>query len=570
MVETIPQLVLANADRLGDDAALLQRAGREWRTTTWREYGSLVRSAARALIACGIEKGDRVAILSYNTPEWVILDVAAMAVGAVPVGIYFGSSAVQVADLLERTEARVVLAQTAAHLDKIEPVRHRHLDCVIGVEAAPDGVLSWEGFINSGHPSFDREVDARLARLEPDDPATMIFTAAGHGRAMGVVLTHDNLAAAAESSIEVSGASRSESALSYLPLSHIAEQIFTILAPARAGYRVAFAQSVGRIRVDLPEIRPSIFFGVPLVWNGFAEAIRKEIGALQGPRRRVARWSMAVTRRYVARLDAGRKPGATATIAHRIGEWLFARRVLAAVGLDRCTIAYSGAAAASTETLSLFADLGLSIRQVWGLSEATGPAAVTRRGAERHGTVGAPMPGVEIALAGDDEILVRGRTVFHGYLDDPDATEAALEDGWLHTGDVGERGPDGLLSIVGRKKDIVITAGGKNVCPRAFEVLLEAEEAILDAVVVGDGRDQLGVLVFVDGVPEMGVAERLELARGAVDRVNERFARTEQIRKVGLLPRRLSTAEGDRDSDGRLRRPVVLERFAGCVEDLYS
>ncbi|MEN8113918.1 MAG: AMP-dependent synthetase/ligase [Actinomycetota bacterium] len=568
-MDTIPHLVLANAQRLRDEPALLRRAGREWHTTTWGEYGSLVQRAAKALIAAGIQKGDRVAILSYNTPEWVVFDVAAMAVGAVPVGIYFGSSPDQIADLIERSAARIVLAQTAAHIDKIDMQRHARLGLVVGVDAAPEGTRSWEEFLAGGDVDLDRELDERLGTLGPADPAAIIFTAAGHGNAVGVVLTHDNLYFAGESSIELSGAAQPDSVLSYLPLSHIAEQIFTIIAPAHVGYRVAFAQSIGRIRVDLPEIRPTIFFGVPLVWNGFAAAARKQVAALDGIQRRIAEWSMTVTRRSVARSDAGRRPGMFGGVAARIAQRLFTERARAAMGFDRTTTAYSGAASADSEMLQFFAGLGLSIRQVWGLSEATGPTAVTRRGAERHGTVGLPMPGVEIALADDGEVLVRGRSVFAGYLDDPAATSEALRDGWLHTGDIGMFDEDGLLTITGRKKDIVITSGGKNVCPLAIEALLEQDEAIVEAVVVGDGRDQLGVLIGVDGRAGLGAKERLAHAEQAVASVNERFARAEQIRKVGLLSRRLSVETGERSETGGLRRSVVIERFAGEIEDLY-
>ncbi|MEN8234861.1 MAG: AMP-binding protein [Actinomycetota bacterium] len=570
VVDAIPYLVLANARKLRDEPALLRRAGGEWHATTWGEYGSAVRRTARALIASGIQPGDRVAILSYNTPEWVIFDVAAMAVGAVPVGVYFGSSQAQIADLVERSAARIVLAQTAAHVDKIDVTRHAALDLVVGVDAAPGEAISWEDFLKRGDDELDRELDERLAALQPDDPATIIFTAAGHGNAVGVVLTHDNLYFAAWSSIELSGAAQGDSVLSYLPLSHIAEQIFTILAPAYVGYRVAFAQSIGRIRVDLPEIRPTIFFGVPLVWNGFANAARKQIARLEGVERRVAEWSMAVTRRSIAKRDRKGRPGVFGRVSEWIARRIFVERALAAMGLDRTIIAYSGAASADPEMLGFFAGLGLPVRQVWGLSEATGPSVITRRGAERYGTVGTPMPGVEISLADDGEVLIRGRSVFAGYLDDPIATEKALRDGWLHTGDIGSIGPDGLLSITGRKKDIVITSGGKNVCPRAIEVLLERDPSIIDAVVVGDGRDQLGVLISPDGSAGADTSERRARAEKAVARVNEQFARAEQVRKVGFLSRPLSVEEGERSDGGELRRFVVVDHFAGEIEDLYS
>jgi long-chain acyl-CoA synthetase len=568
-VETIPHLVLANAQRFRDEPALVRRVDGSWQTATWGDYGGSVRQAAQALIASGIEAGDRVAILSYNTPEWVIFDVAAMAVGAVPVGIYFSSSAEEIADVLERSEARIVLAETAAHIEKINAATHPALDLIIGVDDSPGDAISWTSFLERAEGGDVGTVDERLAALRPEDPGTIIFTAAGHGNTVGIVLTHDNLFFTSQSSIEVSGAGLSDSALSYLPLSHIAEQIFTILAPAQVGYSVAFAQSLGRVRVDLPEIQPTIFFGVPLVWTGFERAVRKQIDGLGGYERKIADWSMSATSRNLALRNEGRTPGILRRAETAIARRLFTDRAKTAMGFSRTKIVYSGAASADPEGLAYLAGLDIPIRQVYGLSEATGPSSVTRDGADRYGTVGYPMPGVEISLADDGEILIRGRSVFSGYLDDEEATRHALRDGWLHTGDLGTMGRDDQLTISGRKKEIVITTGGKNVCPRALEGLLLEDLSIVDAVVVGDGYDQLGVLVAVDG--EFGDDRDAALGhiQSVVKSANQRFARAEQIRRIGLLPRPLSVDLGERSESGDIDRRVILDHFSDEIEDLY-
>ncbi|MEA2010406.1 MAG: AMP-binding protein [Actinomycetota bacterium] len=568
-METIPHLVLANAERFRDEPALVRRVDGAWQTATWGDYGASVRQAAQALIASGIEAGDRVAILSYNTPEWVIFDVAAMAVGAVPVGIYFSSSSEEISDMLERSNARIVLAETASHIAKIDAEEHPSLDLIIGVDDAPGDAISWSSFLERAEGVDAGAVDERLAGLGPEDPGTIIFTAAGHGNTVGVVLTHDNLYFTAQSSIEVSGAGLSDSALSYLPLSHIAEQIFTILAPAQVGYSVAFAQSLGRVRVDLPEIQPTIFFGVPLVWTGFERAVRKQIDGLDGYKRKIADWSMAAVRRNLATRNEGRMPGLFRRAETAIARRLFTDRAKTAMGFSRTKAVYSGAASADPEGLAYMAGLDIPIRQVYGLSEATGPSSVTRPSADRYGTVGYPMPGVEISLADDGEILIRGRSVFSGYLDDDGATRHALRDGWLHTGDLGTIGSDDQLTISGRKKDIVITTGGKNVCPRALEVLLLEDPAIVDAVVVGDGYDQLGVLVAVgEGLSDNREAA-LTYVQSVVKSVNQRFARAEQIRRIGLLPRPLSIELGERLESGDIDRTVVVDHFDDEVKDLY-
>ena len=567
-MDTIPHLVLANAKRLGDEPALIRRIAGVWQTMTWAEYGAAVQQAARALIASGIEAGDRVAILSYNTPEWVIFDVAAMAIGAVPVGIYFSSSEDEVAELIERSTAKIVLAQTATQIDVIGEATHESLELVIGIDAAPADAVSWTEFLTRAEDADATAVEGRLAAIQPEDPATLMFTAAGYGSPVGVVLTHDNLIAASRSSVDLFDVTQYDSALSYLPLSHIAEQIFTILAPAQVGYPVAFAQSIGRVRVDLLDVQPSIFFGVPLVWSGFERALRKQIDGLDGMKAQIADWSMHVNQANIAARNIGqsRSPYVNAKVA--LAARLFTDKARLAMGFANVRLAFSGAASIEVTTLEYFSGIGLPIRDVYGLSESTGPASVTREGSTRFGTVGSPMPGVETKLADDTEILIRGRSVFHHYLDDEGATQHALRDGWLHTGDLGSVGEDGLLTVSGRKKDIVITSGGKNVDADAVEPRLKQDPAIVDAVLVGDGYDQLGVLVSV-GEDFPGDREAaLAHVETVVAEVNERFARAEQVRRVGLFPRPLSVDLGEVSESGTVQRTTVTEHFADEIKEL--
>jgi long-chain acyl-CoA synthetase len=566
-VHTIPHLVLANAQRLPDKPALRRRVDGAWIATSWSEYAAAVIRTANAMIASGIEVGDRVAILSYNTPEWVIFDVAAMAVGAVPVGIYFSSSEEEIADVLEQSAARIVLAGTDALADKVNAASHPSLDVVVGVEEAPAGGVSWQSFLERGDDIPDGMVDERLAGLQPGDPATLIFTAAGFGGALGVVLTHDNLVFASGVAVEVFEPTSDDRVLSYLPLSHVAEQMFTIHIAAHAGYSVAFAQSVGRIRVDLPEIQPTILFSVPLVWSGFERAIRAQIAALEGWKSRIAEWSMRVSRADIAARNASRRRSLVGRASVAVARLLFTNNVRRAVGFGDLRLAFSGAVSADPETLEYLSGLDLVVREVYGLSEASGPSIITQEGATRYGSVGFPFPGIEAGLADDGEIVLRGRSVFAGYLNNGEATRHALRDGWLHTGDLGSIGSDGLFTITGRKKDIVITTGGKNICPQPIEQLLRRDPIIVDAVIVGDGYDQLGVLVSVVGGLDQD--EALAQVERRVQEVNQRFARAEQVRKIGLLPRALSIEAGERSASGTAVRNVVVERFEDEIADLY-
>ena len=566
-MHTIPHLVLANAQRLPGKPALQRRVDGAWVAMSWSQYAEAVIRTANAMIGSGIEVGDRVAILSYNTPEWVIFDVAAMAVGAVPVGIYFSSSEEEIADVLEQSAARIVLAGTDALAAKVNATSHTSLDVVVGVEDAPVGGLSWQSFLQRGDNIPAGMLDARLAGLHPDDPATLIFTATGFGGALGVVLTHDNLVFASGVAVEVFEPTSDDRVLSYLPLSHVAEQMFTIHIAAHAGYAVAFAQSIGRIRVDLPEIQPTIFFSVPLVWSGFERVIRAKIDALEGWKSRIAGWSMKVSAADIAARNTSRRRSLVGRASVAIARRLFTDKVRRAVGFGHLRLAFSGAVSADPETLEYFSGLDLVIREVYGLSEASGPSIITQEGATRYGSVGFPFPGIEAGLAEDDEIILRGRSVFAGYLNNPEATRHALRDGWLYTGDLGSIGSDGLFTITGRKKDIVITNGGKNICPQPIEARLRQDPIIIDAVIVGDGFDQLGVLIsVVDGLGDEAALAHVEQR---VQEVNQRFARAEQIRKVGLLPRALSAEEGELSATGIVARNVVVDHFENEIADLY-
>jgi long-chain acyl-CoA synthetase len=568
-VDTIPHRVLANAQELKDDPAHLRRVGDDWVPITWGEYGASVERTARALIASGIQPGDRLAILSYNTPEWVIFSVATMAVGAVPVGIYFASSAGEISEMLERSNARAVLCQTASLVGKVDVASHENLDLVIGVDDAPEGVVGWAEFLERGETGYAATLSDRLDAIDPQQPGTVIFTAAGYGHPMGVVLSHANLVFAAQSSVDLFDVAQSDSALSYLPLSHIAEQIFTILAPALTGYPVAFSQSLGRVRVGLPEIQPSIFFGVPLVWSGFEAGLRKQVDGLQGIERRVATWAMKVNRKNIETRNAGKKLSLYHKASGSLAQNLFSDMVKRVMGFENSRLAFTGAATPDTEMLEYFSGVDIVLRDVYGLSESTGPASITREGATRFGTVGHPMPRVEIALADDGEILIKGGSVFLGYLDDEDATAKALRDGWLHTGDLGSYGSDGMLTITGRKKDIIVTSGGKNVDAGAIEPLIEDDGSVINAVLVGDRYDQLGVLVSVDDSFDNRDAA-LSHVQAVVKVVNKRFARAEQVRRVGLLPRPLSAAKGELTAEGAMVRSVVMDHFADDVAGLYA
>jgi long-chain acyl-CoA synthetase len=586
--DTIPHRVLTNATRLGETPAYHVRGPSGWQASSWSTYGDEVRRAGAALVALGVEERTPVCILGANRPEWVIFDVGAMAAGAVPAGIYATSSPSECEYILNHSEAPVLLVEDGTQWAKIDSVRGnlphlRHVVLMRGAETIEDPmVLSWEEFVRRGEGAGGA-VDARLDALRPESLGTFIYTSGTTGRPKAVMLTHDNLAWTAARAADLVGAIPADRVLSYLPLSHIAEQMFTIHLPAVTGSAVYYAESIEKLLENLLEVRPTAFFGVPRVWEKFQAGVAAKLAEATGPKAKLAQQAMAVGRQVTARRNRGLEPALTVQAQYKVFQKLVYQKVKAALGLDQARLCASGAAPVAEEVLQYFAGFDLPIYEVYGQSEDSGPTTFNAPGHTRFGTVGPPFPGVEVKIAGDGEILVRGRNVFAGYYKDPDATAEALEDGWLHSGDLGEFDADGFLTITGRKKDIIITAGGKNVAPTLIEGGLKNHRLVSEAVVIGDRRKYLTVLLTLDAeaagrfLAERGLSGRpadteavlVEIEK-ALDVVNTELARVEQVKKFTILPRELSMADGELTPTLKVKRTVVHDHFAAEIEAMYK
>ncbi len=584
--ETIASQVLANGDRLGAAPAYHVRGPGGWEATSWADYAAQVKRAGAGLVGLGVEPGQPVCILGANRPEWVIFDVGAMAAGAIPAGIYTTSSASECEYILNHSEAPVVLVENAGQFEKIASVRDQlpHLRHVVMMRGADDVrdplVLSWEEFLARG-AGHEAAFDERLAGLRPGAVATFIYTSGTTGRPKAVMLTHDNLNWTASRAKELTGASPADKLLSYLPLSHIAEQMFTIHIPAVIGASVYYAESIEKLAENLVEVQPTLFFGVPRVWEKFQAGVAAKLGEATGVKAKLAQRAMVIGRQVTARRNRGLEsaPGRgvsprtlTVEAEYKLFDKLVYSKVKSALGLSRARICVSGAAPVAQSVLEFFAGLGLPVYEVYGQSEDNGPTSFNLPGRTRFGTVGPAFPGVDVKIADDGEILVRGRNVFAGYYKDEEATREALADGWLHSGDLGEFDADGFLTITGRKKDVIITAGGKNVAPKLIEGGLKEHPLISDALVIGDRRKYLTVLVTLDPEASAGVdgSEAERQVQAAIDRVNSEFARVEQVKRFTILPRELSIAEGELTPTLKVKRNVVVEHFAEQIEAMYS
>jgi long-chain acyl-CoA synthetase len=587
--ETIPQRVLGNADRLGSAPAYHVRGATGWEATSWQDYAADVRRAGAALIALGVEAGQPVCILGANRPEWVIFDVGAMAAGAIPAGIYTTSSPAECAYILNHCEAPVILVENEAQWQKIASVRPQlpHLRYVVvmrdGGAVNDPMVIPWERFLGWADDAGPGALDARMAALRADTVSTLIYTSGTTGRPKGVMLTQDNLSWTAGQACDLVGATERERVLSYLPLSHIAEQMFTIHIASVVGYPVYYAESIDKLLDNLLEVEPTMFFGVPRVWEKFHAGVVEKLSGNHGIKAKLAEQATAVGRRVITKVSQGQRAAIPDAAQFTVFEKLVYTKVKDGLGLSSARMCVSGAAPIAQEVLEFFAGFGIPIYEVYGQSEDSGPTSFNVPGRTKFGTVGPAFPGVEVKIASDGEIIVRGRNVFAGYFKDPEATAETLSDGWLHTGDLGEFDADGFLSITGRKKDIIITAGGKNVAPKLLEGGIRSHPLVSEAVVIGDRRKFLSALVSLDseaverfmkekelsGPPEQSEEIRNEIQQ-VIDTVNSEMARVEQIKRFSILPRELSIAEGELTPTLKVKRNVVTAHFENEIEAMYT
>lgn len=586
--ESIPHKVLKHGTQRPSSPAYFERVDGSWVPTTWQTYAEQVTSAAKSLMALGVASGDPVNILGFNRPEWVIFDVAAMAIGAVPAGIYTTNSPAECKYIINHSAAPIILLEDEGQWNKIAEVKGElpTLRHAVMMRTAPDiadpMVMSWDEFMAKGEGISDDEFRGRLDAIEPDQLGTLIYTSGTTGPPKAVMLSHDNLAWTTQGGIGAFGMTEAEKGLSYLPLSHIAEQMFTIHIPSTLGSAVAYAESIDALADNIKEVKPTYFAGVPRVWEKFYAGVTHQLAHAEGAKAKIAAWAMDVGRKANAERMRGRAPGGLLAVQEKVADTLVLSKVRSALGFDNTRTYLTAAAPISSEIQQFFSAFFI-LNEVYGQSEDTGPTSMTIPGRTKFGSVGIPYPGTEVKIADDGEILVKGRNVFLGYYKEPEATAETLIDGWLYSGDLGTFDDEGYLHITGRKKDIIITAGGKNVAPKPLEGGLKNHRLVSEAVVIGDRRKFLSALVTLDEEEapawmaergETGPAHESESIheeiQSAIDELNKNFARVEQIRKFAILPRQLSIEGGELTPTLKVKRNKVSEHFADVIETIYA
>ena len=596
--ETLPgRLVNLARQRPGDPALREKRLG-VWQERTWAEYADEVVATAIAMLDLGVQAGDHVAILSENREEWVFADLAAQAIGARSVGVYPTNPAPEVAYVLNHSESVVVVCEDQEQLDKVLEIRDETPAVRAVLVVDPRGtrnyddprLIRWEDFLAGGREQLEdryAEILERIAALDPDEPCMIIYTSGTTGPPKGAMVCPRNITSSSDASVEAFGYSEHELVLSYLPLCHVAEKIFTLYLPMATGACVHFGESIDTVADDLREVSPTVFVGVPRIWEKMHSSILVRVQDTSWLKRKLFEFFSERGQRLAKKRQAGQRWNVFERLLWRIGDLLVYRPLQERLGLRRCWFPVSGAAPVAPELLWWFHGVGIRIGEGYGQTESSGVSHSTHPDLIKIGTVGTTIPGVECKLSDEGEVLVRGDSVFVGYLHNPEATAKTIdEDGWLHTGDIGEIDEDGYLTITGRMKDIIITAGGKNLSPEQIENALKTSPYIKEAVTIGDRRKFVSALIQIDAdnvgnwASRRGIAytsfadlaskpEVVDLVDKEIREVNKGLAKVENVRAFRLLPKELHQDDEELTATQKVRRTTFHDRYAELIEEMY-
>jgi long-chain acyl-CoA synthetase len=596
----LPQQLQHWAKVRPNDTALRQKKFGIWQTVTWSEYDRKSRWFGLGLIKLGLQRGQTVAVLSENCQEWVIAELGIAMINCVTAGVYPTSPAAEVEYLLALSDAPIVVVEDQEQLDKVLAIRERlpHLVAIVVIDPKGlrrydrNGMWDFEDIVRMGS-DFEKEEPAQSEALlkgpQLDDIALMVFTSGSTGKPKAAMMSWRGLGCAAQGLNSMLGCTHQHSLVSYLPLCHVAEQMFSIHIPLYKGAVVNFAESLRTIQEDLRELSPQIFFGVPRIWEKFHSSIQSKIresGRLQ-------QWLFESAMSSLENI--GQKSRSQWSLFESTVWWfwyvLILRSLVNFVGLRRCNVAVSSGAPISPEILSFFRKIGVPIREAYGLTEASGATTMQPSDMSPVGTVGVAYPGVEVKLADDGEILISGNVVFVGYYKNEAATREAIDaEGWLHTGDVAkwEEGPAGReLRIIDRKKDIMITAGGKNITPSEIENSLKFSSFIKEAVIVADRRRFVSALIQIDfeSVSKWATDENIlftnfkslvenptvfALIQKEVEKSNSHMPQVQQVRKFHLFTKELDHDDGEVTATMKVKRKSIYEKYTEEIEAMYS
>ena len=569
-----------------------------WQEVTWKQYGENAKKTGLALHSLGLKKGEVVSIASEGNPEWLYTDMGIIGAGGVSSGVYTTDSASQVKYLVNDSSTKFYFAENEEQLDKILEVRN---DCptlekiiVYDMEGLhnfkDDQVISYDQLIEIGE-KIDLEQpnlwNNLMQNVNSEDIAILVYTSGTTGPSKGAMINHNNLLYSVNTGLEIFEPMENEEQLSFLPLCHILERSVSVIFPLKSGAVVNFAESIDTVPENIREVSPTVFIAVPRIWEKFYSSITILMKDATFIGRYFYDVSIKTGAKYKEYFIEGKEPPITLKISFWLCNFFVLTNIKKLLGLSKCRYALSGAAPISPELINWYLSLGIDMREGWGMTETAGVGTAFYSREIKLGHVGRAVNQSEVRIANDGEILFKGPGVFCGYLNKPEQTKETLIDGWLHTGDVGEMDNYGNIKITDRKKDIIITAGGKNISPSEIENELKFSPFVSDAVVIGDKRKFLSCLIMIDEENVMKYAqdndipfsnfeslckseEVVNLIDGEVSKVNKKFASVEQVKKFSLIDIQLTAEDDELTPTMKLKRKFINQKYSNIIENMYQ
>ena len=585
--KTIADLLPRAAELYGSKVAVRSKEDGQWVGKTFVEVADVVRPLAFGLVTLGVEKGDRVAILGNTRPEWTYFDFAALSIGATVVPIYQTNSPEECRYVLENSDSKVVVVEDAEQLEKVRQVRSQlpRLEQIVLMTGEAEDAISMEELAGKGAGGDAAAWETLYGAVTPEDICTFIYTSGTTGPPKGCIISHGNYRAMLDMVNDVSVIEDEDLAYLYLPLAH-SFALLIQFGTFDLGTTLAYwERDPLKILPNLAELKPTYFPSVPRIFEKIYTAATSGIEKEGGAKKKIFDWAIKTGAKMREVERSGRKPGFLLQRQYAFADKKVLSKIRNLFG-GRIRLAVSGAAPINPEILRFFDAAGVLVLEGWGMTETSTAATISTPEDFKVGTIGKPFPGCEVKIADDGEILVKGPNVFQGYHKNQEATNETIVDGWLHTGDIGEVDSDGFIKITGRKKDIIITAGGKNITPANLEAEIKQHPLVSQCVVVGDRRPYLVALVTLDPEEAVKYAEEhglpqdpVQLAGNAdvkaqieahVDKINQNFARVEQVKKIAILPNDLSQESGELTPTLKVKRAVVASKHEDAIEQLYA
>ena len=596
--KTLPQIFLDRVAKCGDQVALREKDFGIWQRITWDQYLNHVKHFALGLVTLGFQRGNHLAIISENCKEWLYADLACISLGGVTLGVYPTSPYPEVKYVVNHSDSVFIVCEDQEQTDKILEViddlpllKKIIVKDMKGLRKYPkDRIVSFKEVEELGRQLSKKSPSLYLEEVNKgnsEDICIMIYTSATTGPPKGAMVTHQNIEATAWASADAMEVSQKDTVVSYLPLCHVAEQIFSLYLPLFVGNTVNFAESIATIQEDLREIAPTVFLGVPRIWEKLHSSITIKIQDSSRLKRMFFDRCMSIGYKVAnLRLDK-KKISLGLKLSWWVGYWLIFRALQNYVGLRKVRICLSAAAKVSPEELLFFHATGILVKEGYGMTECTGLSFIHMGNDIKLGTVGKPISCIEYKLAPDGELMKKGPSIFKGYYKNPEATARTIINDWLMTEDIATVDKDGHVSIVDRKKDILITSGGKNIAPSLIENELKVSPYIKEAIVLGDGKKFVSALIQID-FENVGkwasnsqiayttfkslslIPQVITLIQEAVDTVNAKFSRVENIRKFLLLTKELDHDDDEMTATMKVRRATIYKKFAKEIESIYS